>query len=745
MIKFKFFQLINNTLLIVCAILFISTLLTITRTIDASESQSKSQRPKIGLVLGGGGARGSAHIGVIKVLEELRIPVDYITGTSMGSIVGGLYASGMSSRELETVIVNIDWDDAFDDATNRENRSFRLKQQDLSFLVKSSPGFNNGELMLPVGLIEGQKLNFILKSLTLPVVKTNNFDELSIPFRTVATDIETGDAVVLDSGDLAYAMRASMSVPGVFSPMRIDDKLLVDGGVVNNVPIDIARTMGADIIIAVDVGTPLLAGNEIKSIVNVIDQVTGLMTNLNVKAQIKTLKKNDILIRPNLGDLGSADFNRSAEGIIIGEKAARDILQQLQTLSVSEEEYKTYVTEHENIHEPISIDFIKITNNSSLSDDVIKARLHAKLGEEPNLSVLEEDFSSIYGLDIFELVDYQIITEDEKTGLFINSVKKSWGPSYLQFGVKLADNFSGDNNYDIGISYTMTEINSLAAEWRSEINIGENPRLFTELHQPLDNSLHYFLSSYAQYHSQNINLFHDGNITTQYRLSSSLIGITAGRELGTWGEFRLGLHRSSGEAEVRIGEPALGSYEFDNNDFFARFSYDKLDNINFPKQGAKATVEWLFPHEALSDDTSFRKLTFAGAVANTWDKNTLILSLNGVTISEENIPIQYDSSLGGFLNLSGYHENELRGNQLLLSKIVYYRKMNDFSLLPLYLGISLESGNVWNDKNDISVNSLISAGSLFVGVDTFFGPVYLGFGHAEGGRNSFYLYLGKSL
>jgi len=745
MVKFNFSLFIKRTFFAVGTVVFISLVLaTGAATVNATESQSTAQRPKIGLVLGGGGARGSAHIGVIKVLEELRIPIDFVTGTSMGSIVGGLYASGMSSKELETAILHIDWADAFNDATNRESISFRQKQQYLSFMVKSSPGFKDGKLILPAGLIEGQKLNFMLKALTLPVVKTDNFDELSIPYRAIATDLETGEVVVLKSGDLAYAMRASMSVPGVFSPMLIDGKLLVDGGVVNNVPIKIARAMGADIIIAVDVGTPLLPGNKIKSIINVTDQLIRLMTYLNVKVQLETLKPGDIFIRPDLGDLGATEFGRSAEGIAIGEKAAREMRQQLQTLSLSEAKYNAYLAEHKSTHEPITIDFIKIVNNSSLSDDVIAARLHVKLGEEPNILVLEKDFGSIYGLDIFELVDYQIVTEDEKTGLQVNSVHKSWGPNYIQFGIKLADDLDGENSYDIGVSYTMTELNSLGAEWRTEVNIGETPRFLTEFYQPLDRSLRYFLSSYVAYQSQNINMFHSGNFIAQYRLSSSLIGLEGGYELGTWGEFRLGLRRYMGKAEVRVGDPSA-NFEFDDGDFFVRFSYDKFDNIHFPKHGAKASIELSFPREELGGDTSFSKLSFQGSAAHTWDKNTLALRLRGVTISDDNVPLQHTSSLGGFLNLSGYHENELHGNQLLLGNIVYYRKINDISFFPAYLGFSVEAGNVWDDKDDIGFDSLLSAGSIFLGLGTFLGPVYLGFGHAEGGHDSFYLYLGKSL
>ncbi|MDM8550119.1 patatin-like phospholipase family protein [Desulfobacterales bacterium HSG2] len=709
-------------------------------TAGASDT-GQADRPRIGLVLGGGGARGAAHIGVIKILEELRIPIDVIAGTSMGSIVGGLYASGMGPDELETAITNIDWNDAFRDASPREKRSFRDKHDDLNFMVKSSPGFRDGELLLPQGLIQGQKLNFILKSLTIPVAKTENFDELSIPYRAVTTNIETGEVVVIGSGDLANAMRASMSVPGVFSPIRIDGRLLVDGGVANNLPVDIARGMGADVVIAVNVGTPLMPGHKIKSVLNITDQLTRLMTHSNVKAQIEALGPNDILIQPELGDLGSADFGRSAEGIAIGEKAAANLRQRLQSLSLSQSEYDAYLTEREkrSVHDPITIDFIRVVNNSRLSDEVIASRIHAKLGKEPDLSALKEDIGAIYALDIFENVDYNLVTEKEKTGLLVNAIGKSWGPNYLQFGIRLADDLQGENSYDLGISYTMTELNRLGGEWRTEVTVGKNPRFFTEFYQPLDHSLRYFLSPYVEYENRNVNLFRSGDLVSQYRVSTSTIGLEGGRELGDWGELKFGIRRVMGKAEVRIGPPYAEEFDFDDGDIFARFSYDTLDSLNFPRHGAKAAVEWAFFREELGADISFNRLVFIEGTAHTLDKNTLIMHLKGATVFDDEVSIQHNFPLGGFLNLSGYHEKEIYGPHSLSGAMIYYRQIGDIT----YLGCSLETGNVWEDTDDIDFGSLIPAGSVFLGVDSFLGPLYLGFGYAEGGRNSVYLYLGK--
>ncbi|MCP4353778.1 MAG: BamA/TamA family outer membrane protein [Desulfobacterales bacterium] len=734
----------KNVYLSPCLVLII--IFSVITSSSANSADLNTSRPKVGLVLGGGGARGSAHIGVIKVLEEMKIPIDLIVGTSMGSIIGGLYASGMSTKELETAMTGVDWNDAFHDAPQRQNISFRRKQDDFNFMVKSSPGFKDGKLVLPQGLIQGQKLNLILKSLTLQTATVDDFDKLSIPYRAVATDFETGEVVVIGSGDLASAMRASMSIPGVFSPVRIDGKLLVDGGVASNLPVSTAKRMGADVVIAVNVGTPPLQASEIRSVLSVTVQLTRLMTNANVKIETGKLQPDDILIMPDLGDLKTADFKRASEGISIGEKAARRAAQKLQSLSLSDADYNRFLSEKKKriSHEPVTVDFIRIINNSQLSDKVIASRIHSKIGEILDTSSLEKDFGAVYGLDIFEQVDYRIKKENNETGLLIKSLRKSWGPNYIQFGLKLEDNFKGENSYNLGVSYTMTEVNRLGGEWRTEINVGESPRFFTEFHQPLDYLSRYFISPYIIHQRRNVNIFYSGSLVEQYRVTSTEFGLEGGRELGTWGEMRVGIRRGSGNAEIRVGNPGQESLDADKGDFFLRFSYDRLNNVNFPRHGALANVEWTFSREKLGADSNFNSIQGQWLKAFSRDKNTLLFALRGATVFNDKVPVHYMFPLGGFLDLSGYSKDEIAGSHLGFGSIIYYRKISEISFLPAYLGCSLELGNVWEENDDISTSSLSPGGSVFLGLDSFMGPLYLGFGYAEGGRNSFYLYLGQA-
>jgi NTE family protein len=404
--------------------------------------EAGADRPAIGLVLSGGGARGAAHVGVIRVLEEQKVPIDCITGTSMGSIIGGLYASGMTTDELEQTLRTLDWDDALQDDPKREHRPFRRKREDDEFLLQASPGISDrGEIKLPSGFIQGQKLGLVLKQLTLPVAEVDDFDRLSIPFRAVATDIVTGHEVVLGSGDLATAMRASMSVPGAFSAVEIDGKLLVDGGMANNIPVSVAREMGADIVIAVDISTPLATRDEIKNVLSITAQLTGFLTNANAEVSRASLTDDDILIVPDLGDITSADFDRSGEAIPTGRVAAEGKVPQLRRLSLSEEQFTTHVAARKpQPAQPSIIDFVRLDNRSRISDDAISARLHIETGKPLDVPSLERDLNNIYGSDLYESVSYDIVEEDGKTGVVVTAVEKSWGPNYLQGGLALEGN-----------------------------------------------------------------------------------------------------------------------------------------------------------------------------------------------------------------------------------------------------------------------------------------------------------------
>ncbi len=701
-------------------------------------------RPSVGLVLSGGGARGAAHIGVLKVLEEMRIPIDYIAGTSMGSIVGGLYASGMTVEEIEKTINSIDWADAFKDDPPRKDRSFRRKKDDDLFLVKAKPGFSEGKVKLPSGFIQGQKIDLIFKSLTLPVVSIDDFDNLTIPYRAVATDIVTGEAVVIRSGDLAKAMRASMSVPAVFSPVEIDGKLLVDGGVSNNLPMDVARKMGADVLIVVDISSPLLKREEINSALGVTSQLTGILTRRNTEAQLRTLSESDILIIPDLGDITTASFDRSAEAIPMGVKAAWEKKAALSRLSLRKETYAEYLATLKRTKKgPSIIEFVKLYNQSRISDDVIKSYLKVNVGKPLDVEALEADIGRLYGLELFENIRYDIVEEEGKTGLAIYAKEKSWGPNYLQFGITLANNFEGNNTFNAGVSYTRTAMNSLNAEWRSILQVGEEPSFSTEFYQPVGRDTRYFFSTGLSFERKTFNIYDNEEHIAEYRVSRYGLEVAAGREFGTWGEARVGIRSATGDADIQVGDPSFPDIDFDIGEVYARLSLDELDNPDFPRSGMSGSLEWITSIEGLGADVSFDQVLWRLIGAKSWGRHTIIGGLRFNTTLDSDAPIQSMFRAGGFLNLSGYNPDELTGQHYGLLELIYYRRMGDFNLMPTYLGFSLETGNVWEEKDDIAFDDTISAGSVFVGVDTVLAPLYLGYGLAEGGTKSAYFYLGR--
>jgi NTE family protein len=712
---------------------------------DKAGAQAQG-RPRIGLVLGGGGARGAAHVGVLKVLKEMHIPIDCIAGTSMGAIVGGLYASGLSPEEIEREIREMDWDDVLEDQPPRPERQFRRKRDDDLYLVKKQLGYESGRLELPLGYIQGQKLDLELARLTQHVAAISRFDELPIPFRAVATDIETGDEIVLSSGNLARAIRASMAVPGAFDAVELDGRLLVDGLVTNNVPLDVARKMGADVAIVVNVGTPLKARSEITSALAIIEQYSNIVGQQNVSRQLDTLRETDIYIQPKLGDISTSDFNRAADTIGLGADAARTASAKLSRLAITPSGYSDHLAARRGrVWEAPIVGFVRIEKQSKIGDDVLAHPFQALIGKPLDQRTLKRSIEELYGWNIFESIRYEIIEEKDKQGLLVHVRDKSWGPNFLQFGLALSTDFEGDSTWDIGVSLLKTALNRRAGELRLAAQIGESPLVFAELYQPLDVGLRYFITPQVFFDSRSISRFEDGDEIEEIRVKRYGGGLAAGRVLGRWGEIRAGLRRYAGDAEVRIGDPATPDFDFDSAEAYLRLYYDTLDNRDWPRSGAIGSLEWIESVEGLGADSDFSQLLFTGGLAHSWGKNTLFGGFEFDYTADGVAPVQNRFRTGGFTDLSGFTQDQLSGQQVLLLRSGYYRRLGNVKWLPAYAGVSLEYGNVYEDRDDISLapDEALLAGSVFLGVDTVLGPVYLAYGHAEQGNDSVYLYLGR--
>jgi NTE family protein len=704
---------------------------------------NNDERPKIGLALSGGGARGAAHIGVLKVLEEYRVPIDYIAGTSMGAIIGGLYASGMTADELESAITQIDWADVFTDYIPRKERTFRRKRDDDYYLVKSKPGISGFKLKFPPGVLDAWKIDLLLKRYTLPAVTIRDFEQLTHPYNAIAADLVTGEAVILDYGDLALAMRASMSIPVAFAPREIDGVLLVDGGISQNLPVNAVRRMGADIVIAVDIGSPLQEREQLESVLSVTNQLITIMTRRNTDRQISTLTDNDIFIKPDLGDIKTASFERAGEAVPAGVAAAKIVGNLLEKLSIPEKDYRAYTSKRKGEPAPPVIDEVRIVNQSRLSDGVIAAYINVATGEPLDVDRLERDLYRLYGLQLFELVYYDITDEAGRTVLTVTARERSWGPNYLQFGFLIFEDYEGPN-FNISVAYTRTAINRLNGEWRTNLQLGQEPALFTEIYQPLDHSLRYFLHARALVGEWAWNVFDsEGNKLSELGVFGYGGELSGGRELGTWGQLRAGLIRSAGTINVQVGDPNIPDRDYSTGEAYLQLWVDELDNIAFPRFGWALRTRVTAGLEALGSDAEFEQGLVEGWYPHTWGRYTALAGGRFYSTRDSDAPVQSLFRLGGFSRLSGYEYNELVGQHSALLYGMLFRRMGSSSLIPVYAGLTAEYGKVFPDKSEIRFDNMIAAGSVYLGLDTIIGPIYLAYGFAEAGRRNFYLFLGQ--
>ena len=488
-------------------------------------------RPKVGLVLSGGGAKGMAHVGVLRVLEELKVPVDIVVGTSAGSAVGALYASGMKVQEIEERFIEMDWVSSFRDDPGRAYKPVRRKRQDWRYPVSPGIGVRMDGLHLGGGIIAGQNLGFILNELTRDAALVEDFDELAIPFRAVATDLETGEEVVIGSGNLSEAIRASMSIPGVYAPVTLNGRLLVDGGVANNLPVSVAHELGADIVIAVDITDPLLEREDIREAFSVVGQLTTMMTRQNTERQLKLLDDQDILMRPDLQGLSSADFYEAPALFELGASSARGHAGELRHLSVSDDEWDRFrgrLKAHS--FNPGVITDIRIDDRSRLAGDFLRERIRQQTGEPLDVDALEEDLKRIYGLGYYETVSYSLVpTDGPGTDLVIRVREKSWGPNYLSFGLNYEDNFENDTRFNVATSLRMTGLNALGGEWTTGLQLGTQPRVRTEWFQPLDYGFERFLTLGGAYSRESLSAFDgEGERITEVDITNRQVDLALG-------------------------------------------------------------------------------------------------------------------------------------------------------------------------------------------------------------------------
>ncbi|WP_429193237.1 patatin-like phospholipase family protein [Aeromonas salmonicida] len=726
---------------------------------------AQSERPRIALVLSGGGAKGSAHIGILKVLEEKRIPVDIIVGTSMGSYVAGMYAMGLSAEEVERTTLAIDWNKGYQDKVGRDELSLRKKQQSEKYQLRTDIGVNGDAVQFPDGFFQGQSMASLLRHATSNLPAQKSFDDLPIPYRAVATDMETVTPFVLEGGSLAKAMQASMSIPGALKPVEWEGHILADGGTVNNMPVDVAKGMGADVVIAVDIGARLRTRESLKSGLAMIDQLTTYMTQVGTDKQKALLGPQDILLTPEFGNMGIADFSLMPEGIKQGEAVANRAATQLDALSLSPREYAVYRNQKlsrraERSGQPAYyIDKVEILNKSRLSDETVRAMLKVKPDKIQTNESLEAGIRRLYALESFDRITYEVEERDGENVLVVDASEKNWGPGYLNFQFGFSDDFESSSNYNVGMSYTLTNLNEWGAEWLTEASLGTAKHLKTDFYSPLEPSQTFYGEASFAYDKtlRRIFLPEDTESTQGLSYVDSEYGFTSadlavGWNRQPWSRISLGLEGKVGGIDVRnINDASVDASSWGP---YVRFEHDTLDSRYFPYEGAYWDIKGGYSTVRLDNnediDDRYEGINYHLSMIKpwSWDRHSLNLLLEGGgSTSQEEYPL-FVQDLGGLFRMSGFQRYQLSGRYSLFGGLRYiYRVVdNDFGALraPLYLGGSLEQGGVWDKGEDISIESSFTGGSVYVGIESFLGPIFLGYGMAEGGNNMFYLQLGTT-
>jgi NTE family protein len=749
-------------------------------------SDPAARPPRIGLVLSGGGARGMAHVGVLKVLDELQLHVDAIAGTSMGAVVGGLYASGMSARDIEALLNSPAWQDAFRDRPPRQELNFRRKEEDREYLVDFPLGIQGRKLRIPTGLLQEQKLTQLLRQATLPVAGVTQFDQLRVPFRAVATDLETGTPVIMDSGDLATALRASMSAPGVFAPVQRDGRLLVDGGLVENLPIDVARSMDVDVLIVVDAGFPLQPRSRLTSLASVSNQALAILVRRDVGRQRATLTPQDVLIEPTLGDRSSYDFRSVASAVAEGEAAARVAQKQLIALAVATSHppasvaaapaavagatpgaapappgaaAQAPVQAQPSVPPPPSpaaaeaarsiVRFIATDPESHRYQGLMQRTFADQVGKPVDADLIAHRLAVIYGNGNFEVLDWRLTRSSTgEEGLLFTAHRNSWGPNYLRLGLSLQDDFQGNSIFNAAARVTFTELNYLGGEARLDLRVGASPHAAAEFYQPLSPERTWFAAPHIQAEAHDVPQLQNGDIIGEYRVRNFDYGLDLGRVFGNWGELRGGLMDTRGSTYVRYGDFSVPEQTYHMPAGFVRFSYDQLDSVSFPRSGQALTLNYRteFPGRGAAG-SDLAVVDWRGAVSR--GKNTLMGWVSGgSTVGGSDTNVREYFLLGGFLNLSGLATQSLAGPQFVMVRGIYMRSVGNGGEgildVPAYVGISAELGNVWQQRSEINLSSARRDASVFFGADTFIGPAYLAVGYDEGGTTALYLYLGRT-
>jgi NTE family protein len=708
-----------------------------------------AQRPRVGLVLAGGGAKGGAHVGVLKVLEEMHIPVDCIAGTSMGALVGGGYASGIPAKQMEIFLNGINWQHVIGGLGRRHLEPIEQKRQGVTYTNNLQMGIKNSRIELAPGLIDTSAIEDLLRGFVGKARSQTDFDRLPIPYRAVATDMVSGRMVVLDHGDLATAMRASMAIPGAFAPVITENQILADGGLVRNVPVDVARKMCADVVIVVNLVSPPAKSEELQSPGQLLGRTMDLMIEANERQQLQSLTSQDVQIDVQMGDIGTADFERTSETIKLGETAARDAAPRLARYAVSAGEYlawRTKVTSDQGIDSQVgAVEFAKLKR---VNPNYLNKLAGIKPGDTVSTEQISQSAQRMSAVDDIASVNYELKGDPEKATLEWLPYEKSWGPDFVKVDLGAYGTTTGDNRgFVLYLQHERTWINSLGAQWRNELQFGSDQVLSTSFYQPLDVAQRFFVEPKVFWNRDWENVFYDDNEIARYQFDDRGGRIDLGMSIGNQAQVRVGYLATQRQVQLETGSPLLPQLQATDAGIAASAILDTRDTPFSPTRGMAAAFEYFDSGEKFGAQRSWQRAEMGFGIAVPFYDDVLWLGTAGGSRLGSKLPADRLFALGGPASLPGYQLYELRAAAYwTVSGSYLWQLKNLFSLRgqTLYAGLGLQDSEAY-DTLDSKNHGQIQSVSFFITGRTPVGPLTLGFATTTENSRTVWISFGRPI
>ncbi len=716
---------------------------------DTNAKNARKERPKIGLVLSGGGARGFAHIGVLKVLEENRIPVDYIAGASMGALVGSLYSTGKSPAEMEQLVGALDWKKLLSSSPSYEELDYRRKQDQRNLPGSLTlKGRNIQSLKLPTSLNPGHEIGLAIDRIFLPYSNINNFDALPIPFRTVGTDMLNAETVVLRSGSLQQSLRATMAIPAVFAPVEIDGKILADGGILNNIPTDVVKDMGADIVLVINIETQIGDRSSLDNLIGVLGQTFIVATVENSR---RSLRQADFIIAPDLKDYSSSSFSEAKAIIELGYQGAKQKIALLKSLSLDEAQWQAHLDARRKrqilqVNPPT--EFIAVEGSeSSKTRQIVDDKLSQKYLDKPiESSEIEADLTELTGTRRFDSLGYEATKENGKNGLLVrvyDSKERTERTTNLELGLDVNNVESDTTNFNGRGRLTIFDVGVYGADWRTDFSIGSKTLIATEYFRPVGES-GFFVAPRGSYLNRKVSLYEDGERLAEYSFETSKIGVDLGYRLSRESEIRLGYEIGRQSVSRRIGDPVLSQLSGNFSVASLGFQYDGADNAQIPTRGVRLDSSLSYFFNAPGAAEAFPQAQTSFNTVRPLSERYLGFGFGGGGTSfGKTAPPFQQFPIGGLFNIGGYGSEEFRGSNYVRGGFGFLREtyaLPSFFGGKIYLGAWYEGGSSFEKFADANYRQSATGGVL---LETPFGPMFVGGSFAEGGRKKLYFSLGR--